>query len=67
MWIPWLALLGALLHVVAGDAAPGHLRFDKEGTFKIVQFTDLHYGEDAKLDVKSDQVGLQMLQNSALD
>ncbi len=62
MWIPWVTLLGALLSVAAGGAAPGHLRFDKQGNFKIVQFTDLHYGEDAELDLKSDRVGLlQML------
>jgi hypothetical protein len=32
------------------------LRFNAEGTFKLVQFTDLHYGEHEALDEASTKV-----------
>eukprot|EP00128_Syssomonas_multiformis_P008322 Colp12_sorted_trinity150504_noHs@31960 len=38
------AVAVALLAVVAATSTE-RLRFNKDGTFKIVQFTDLHYGE----------------------
>lgn len=52
-------LLLALLLAAAG-ASP-QLRFDQQGLFKVVQFTDLHYGEDAGLDAQSDQVRAPIL------
>jgi hypothetical protein len=33
------------------------LRFNKDSTFRIALFTDLHYGESAQKDSSSDQVG----------
>jgi hypothetical protein len=32
------------------------LHFNRKGIFKIALFTDLHYGEAAELDLKSDAV-----------
>jgi hypothetical protein len=32
------------------------LQFNAEGTFKLVQFTDLHYGEHESLDQASTKV-----------
>lgn len=34
----------------------GALRFNADGTFKIVQFTDMHYGEDPTSDASTTQV-----------
>ena len=33
------------------------LRFRADQTFKILQLTDLHYGEDRRLDERSDKAG----------
>lgn len=43
----------------AGAPGRGKLRFRPDGTFKILQITDLHYGEDAEKDAKSDEVRRQ--------
>lgn len=53
-------LLVFVLGLLIGGALGlrGQLRFKEDGTFKIVQLTDLHYGEDAALDSQSDEVGL---------
>lgn len=40
----------------ANPFTAGELRFRPDGTFKILQLTDLHYGEDAALDALTDQV-----------
>lgn len=44
----------------AGDNGfvAGKLRFRTDGTFKILQLTDLHYGESAVLDHQSDEASL---------
>lgn len=44
-----------------GAHGGGKLRFRPDGTFKILQITDLHYGEDAAKDAKSDDVRLAAL------
>ncbi len=42
----------ALVTIVCG----AQLKFRTDGSFKILQMTDLHYGEDEALDASSDQV-----------
>ncbi len=39
--------------VAAVDKASFKLKFNSRGKFKIVQFTDIHMGEDDKKDAKS--------------
>ena len=48
-----LTLLLALLGACAVASA---LQFRRDGTFKIVQLTDLHFGEHDELDKMSQQV-----------
>ena len=43
------------------DKEPTKLQFNSNGEFKILQFTDLHYGEDAIKDDNS-----QMLQEKLI-
>jgi hypothetical protein len=53
-----LLLLGArcMLYGSARSASSPKLRFGKDGIFSIVQLTDLHYGEDAFHDLRTDLV-----------
>jgi 3',5'-cyclic AMP phosphodiesterase CpdA len=53
---------GALFAIIAGLAAADHyidakgethLRVNPDGSFKIMQLTDLHFGEDKTLDAKT--------------
>jgi predicted MPP superfamily phosphohydrolase len=41
---------------VVAQLTPSGLRFKPDNTFKIVQFTDMHYGEDPTFDAKTDEV-----------
>jgi hypothetical protein len=61
--LPLVLLLVLLPWAVIG--AP-QLRFQPDGTLKIVQLTDLHYGEDPHLDSLSDQVLLPVSRPLAL-
>lgn len=61
----YLLLLCAYASAAAGPWAPGgaraelpRLRFARDRTFKIAQFTDLHLGESEQLDQQSRQVRL---------
>ena len=47
----------AALFLLLGTVKASQLRFSSDGTFKIVQLTDLHYGEDPHLDELSHKVG----------
>ena len=48
------ALRVALLATFLASASA--LQFRADGSFKVVQFTDLHFGERDELDAKSQQV-----------
>ncbi len=50
------ALLRAALLAACLASAASSLRFRADGTFKVVQFTDLHFGESEALDAKSQEV-----------
>lgn len=51
-----LLLLGAPMATGTTGTAPGpQLRFRADGTFKIAQFTDLHYGQGSDIDAQSNQ------------
>lgn len=44
---------------LAGATPPLQLRFRPDGTFKIIQLTDLHYGEHPEKDVNTTRVSTQ--------
>ncbi len=53
------ALLGATLLAASACATPQDppgLRFTADGTFTLIQLTDLHYGESELSDERSDEV-----------
>ncbi|ELR22873.1 Ser/Thr phosphatase family superfamily protein [Acanthamoeba castellanii str. Neff] len=57
-----LAMVVLLLSPTFGDVAQQPpLKFRPDGTFRIVQFTDLHYGEAAEFDVNSARVQTTIL------
>ena len=45
--------LASISSTAAVDKASFKLKFNSRGKFKIVQFTDIHLGEDDKKDAKS--------------
>jgi len=54
-----------LLAVLATCYASTDLSFDKDGVFKIVQFTDMHYGEDANKDQLTNKLQATVLDSEA--
>lgn len=62
-------VIGTLLSSVFGKfnfsfilkKAQGDLKFRDDGTFRIVQFTDLHYGESPEKDVNTSIVQATIL------
>lgn len=47
---------------VLNAVATHELRFNEKGKFKILQLTDLHFGEDEAADLKSQNVVRQLLE-----
>ncbi len=56
--VTWMCIATSMAEAVASSYpfSNAPLRFRHDGTFKIVQFTDLHFGQDEMDDNKTLQV-----------
>ena len=57
-WMSWAAIVLWAVLLESADAKPPPLRFRKDGTFHIAQFTDLHFGQN---DGAEDQMTLGVM------